>query len=220
MVRAIVGYRPDLDVSGCDLSLRALREAKRRSHTTRVSAADAGSLPYRSESFNGVLLFDVLEHLPDPACSIREAARVLKPSGILCISVPMEGRFWTIQGLLRRMGWGALEKTVGHIQAFDSEQIERMLVQGGFWHVRVRWSGHLISQMAHTGYVIWLSLTGGKRSAMSVESLISDPSRGSWKRLLGTLKSAVAILSYIESKALRSIPGACAHIDAIKPADG
>src|SRR3989304_149866 len=118
MARAIGAYRPDLEISGCDLSINTIREAKRRSGTARLYGADATSLPFRSRAFKGVVLFDVLEHLPDPSCAISEAARVLEPNGLLYISVPMEGRLWTVQGLLRRLGWRAFENTVGHIQAF------------------------------------------------------------------------------------------------------
>lgn len=45
--------------------------------------ADAGRLPFRSESFDGVLSAAVLEHLPEPGWSLDEVRRVLRPSGKL-----------------------------------------------------------------------------------------------------------------------------------------
>jgi len=216
MARAIKAYRSDLELSGCDLSFRAVREAMKRSALVQVSRADAMSLPFRSGAFRAVLLFDVLEHLPQPELAISEAARVLEPSGLLHISVPMEGRVWTVQGLLRRLGWRGFECTVGHIQAFDITPLRRLLANHGLRTTRVRWSGHLISQVAHTGYVLWLSMTDGGRVSMSVESQLGQSSRGSVNKVVGILKDAVAILSYLESTVLNRTAGATAHITAIK----
>lgn len=49
---------------------------------------NALTLPFASESFDSVLLLDVLEHLPDAGVALSEAARVLKPKGRLLVSIP------------------------------------------------------------------------------------------------------------------------------------
>jgi SAM-dependent methyltransferase len=49
---------------------------------------DAMSLPVRSSSVDGVVMCEVLEHLPRPASALAEARRVLRPGGLLCGSVP------------------------------------------------------------------------------------------------------------------------------------
>jgi SAM-dependent methyltransferase len=45
-------------------------------------------LPLRDSTFDTVLLFDVLEHVPNPQNLTAEAARILRPGGILLIGVP------------------------------------------------------------------------------------------------------------------------------------
>lgn len=50
--------------------------------------ADAKKLPFGNNCFDIALLIQVLEHVDAPDKVIKEAARVLKPDGVLIISVP------------------------------------------------------------------------------------------------------------------------------------
>lgn len=50
--------------------------------------ADAQHLPLQSLKADTVLLLDVLEHLPRPTQAIAEIHRILKPQGILILSIP------------------------------------------------------------------------------------------------------------------------------------
>lgn len=49
---------------------------------------DVMNLSFAGGSFDRVLSFDVLEHVPDPYCAFRELYRVLKPGGVLIFSAP------------------------------------------------------------------------------------------------------------------------------------
>jgi ubiquinone/menaquinone biosynthesis C-methylase UbiE len=46
----------------------------------------ADNLPFESDSFNTVLLTQVIEHLEDPGNVLRETARVLKKDGFVIIA--------------------------------------------------------------------------------------------------------------------------------------
>ncbi|WP_067723059.1 bifunctional 2-polyprenyl-6-hydroxyphenol methylase/3-demethylubiquinol 3-O-methyltransferase UbiG [Nocardia yamanashiensis] len=75
-------------VSGVDPSPDLIAAARRHAAETgrnieyRVGAAEA--LPYPDAAFDIVTCVDVLEHVADPARSIREIARVLVPGGVFC----------------------------------------------------------------------------------------------------------------------------------------
>ena len=49
---------------------------------------DARTLPFADHSFDGVLCFQVLEHVDRPETVLKEMGRVLKPGGVGLISVP------------------------------------------------------------------------------------------------------------------------------------
>ncbi len=46
-------------------------------------------LPFENCSFDTVTSTEVLEHVPDPLRALKEMRRVLRPSGVLIVSVPM-----------------------------------------------------------------------------------------------------------------------------------
>jgi GT2 family glycosyltransferase/SAM-dependent methyltransferase len=55
---------------------------------TRFVCGDATRLPLADRSFDGITLFDVLEHVPDDRLAIMEVLRVLRPAGFVVISSP------------------------------------------------------------------------------------------------------------------------------------
>ena len=74
-----------LGATGVDLSLGALRQARRRAD--RLVAADALRLPF-GRCFDTVVSFETLEHVPDAARFVSECARVLRPGGAFIVSTP------------------------------------------------------------------------------------------------------------------------------------
>ena len=86
-----------------DISLENLctvKERKREKLLLINSAAE--KLPLRRESFDKVLCTEVLEHIKVDREALREIARILKPGGVLVITVPCrEFRFPSLIELLR-----------------------------------------------------------------------------------------------------------------------
>ena len=82
------------EIFGVDLSPIALEFCKKRG-LKNVSLADAGALPFSDNTFDVVLLLDMLEHVQDDSGVLREARRVLKSEGIVIIFVPCFNFLWT-----------------------------------------------------------------------------------------------------------------------------
>ncbi len=64
------------------------------SHTSQLIQASAEKLPFPQESFDAVVMADVLEHLEEEA-PLGEAFRVLVPGGILLLTVPAFPWLWS-----------------------------------------------------------------------------------------------------------------------------
>jgi len=56
--------------------------------TGEDTKGDLLALPFPDDSFDGVVLTEVLEHCVDPQAAIREVFRVLKPGGLLLVTSP------------------------------------------------------------------------------------------------------------------------------------
>jgi SAM-dependent methyltransferase len=58
----------------------------------RLDVASVQELPHDDESFDVVFFHHVIEHVDDPAASLAELARVLRPGGVIYIGTPNRHR--------------------------------------------------------------------------------------------------------------------------------
>lgn len=78
------------NVRGVDPSAESIRKA-RAAHPDLDLAVMEHKLPSSDAVYDAVLLLDVLEHVDDETWTLREIVRVLKPGGLLVLSVPHAG---------------------------------------------------------------------------------------------------------------------------------
>lgn len=57
-------------------------------NSLELAASDACRLPFGNESFTKIIASEVLEHIPHDQQAIAELARVLRPGGMLAVTVP------------------------------------------------------------------------------------------------------------------------------------
>ena len=79
------------DTDGLDASPDYIRRARRGRSNARFTLGHAENLPYPDAHFDAVVLLDVLEHVADERAVVAEIARVLRPGGLLIVSVPHTG---------------------------------------------------------------------------------------------------------------------------------
>ncbi|HHW44329.1 methyltransferase domain-containing protein [Desulfofundulus thermobenzoicus] len=90
--------RRGLKVTGLDISPGMLAKAAARAQVEGLPVefvlGDAGQLPFRDNSFDGVISVSALEFMPDPGAALREVYRVLKPCGRLVVGVIGRDSSW------------------------------------------------------------------------------------------------------------------------------
>ena len=99
--------RAGAHLHGVDLTERGVELVRRRLELeglqSELRVADAEHLPFADESFDYVYSWGVLHHTPDTPTAIREAIRVLRPGGRLCVMV-YSRHAWVSYGLWLRHG--------------------------------------------------------------------------------------------------------------------
>ena len=81
----------DCDLVGADLDWSVVKKAGRALRQLagiHVQQASIYAMPYPGGCFDAVILSEVLEHIDDDVRGLREAFRVLKPGGVLAVTVP------------------------------------------------------------------------------------------------------------------------------------
>ncbi len=106
--------------AGLDPWLDQLRKAPATGSYRSVQQAAGDAMPYPSETFGTVLSNSVLEHIPDLAPVIREAARVLKPQGRLIFTVPSDAFRRLLAGYRERMASGDRQGAEAYAAEIDT----------------------------------------------------------------------------------------------------
>ena len=134
-------YRRGADVVALDMSEKDLREVEvmframelegevPAGATATAVRGNAYALPFADASFDRVIAAEVLEHLPDDVDAMTELARVLRPGGLIAVTVPRWGP--------EKVCWALSE---------DYHEVE-----GG--HVRIYRGSELVSRLKATGLV-------------------------------------------------------------------
>ena len=84
----------------------------------------AYALPHPDNSFDAVIMLEVLEHLDDPPAALAELHRISR--GVVLISTPREP-LWRALNFARGKYLGALGNTPGHIQHWSSRGLIRQV---------------------------------------------------------------------------------------------
>lgn len=81
---------PKAKIIGVDMDKNALKSASLnvKGKNVKLKYGDARNLKFKDSSFDTVLASEILEHLEDDSKGLKNICRVLKPGGLVLISVP------------------------------------------------------------------------------------------------------------------------------------
>ena len=134
----------DCRLVGVDLDWSVLQQAQRtvaRLPRLQLSRADAMTLPWAANTFDAIILTELLEHVADDVAVLRECLRVLQPGGVIAITVPHANYPFAWDPINK-----SLEKLFGtkirrgplagiwanHLRLYTPAQLRECVLQAGF----------------------------------------------------------------------------------------
>jgi SAM-dependent methyltransferase len=93
---------------------------------------------HQDESFDGIVMVNVLEHIEDDAAELRRLNKHLKSrKGYLCIFVPA-----------RQEIFSRLDSMFGHFRRYHKSELRQKLLESGFQIIQIRYFNLI-------GYLLW-----------------------------------------------------------------
>lgn len=213
-------YASKCKLVGTDLDWNVLKKAKR--HTQHlpdiaIHHANIYALPYPADMFDAVILSEVLEHLDDDLAGLKEAYRVLKPGGIVVVTVPNANYpFWwdpvnkTLETLFRtHISRGLLAGIwANHVRLYDPDTLHRVVSNAGFVIEEARSFTHYCFPFIHNlvygiGKPLLESGLLPKKLANAADRTTFDKNTGS---LLNPVNQGLTVLNYFDRRNVMNEP--------------
>ncbi|MTD45716.1 methyltransferase domain-containing protein [Conexibacter sp. W3-3-2] len=108
---------------GFELSSTAVEIARNQPGVAAVHGYDGRRLPAQDGAFDLGILSHVIEHVPHPAATLRETARVCRA---VVVEVPLENNVSAGRPVKR-----AHAEEIGHLHRFDRAQVDAFVAEAG-----------------------------------------------------------------------------------------
>jgi SAM-dependent methyltransferase len=125
-----------LEPSGEQLGQRDVRE-----FSLGFIRGEAERVPLRDMSADGVLIKEAIDHCYDPLKVLSEARRLLKPGGILLVSVTNDRSYF--KRILPKVNRRRKSRQTDHLFFFGPKDLEQLARKAGFDRVRVQTYNYL-----------------------------------------------------------------------------
>jgi SAM-dependent methyltransferase len=114
------------DVAGMFAAMREEGEVPAGA-TAQAVRGSAYALPFEDETFDRVVAAEVLEHLPQDERAMSELFRVLRPGGLLAVTVPR----WGPELVCWALSSAYHEVEGGHVRIYRGDELRRRLTRAG-----------------------------------------------------------------------------------------
>ncbi|MBD3291738.1 MAG: methyltransferase domain-containing protein [Armatimonadia bacterium] len=104
---------------GCDVAPEALAACRKRGFD-RLKRSPVQALDFSDDRFDVVVSCDVIEHIEEDRRAMGEMARVLRPGGILVMTVPAH-----------RWLWSAHDEALDHLRRYETAPLREMIESAG-----------------------------------------------------------------------------------------
>ena len=125
---ASILHKKGVSIIASDIAQTAIDQARKLHPDIEFQTHSAEALPYDDQTFDIVMSFDVLEHLPNVNQHLHEVYRVLKPSGFYLFQTPNKFSNSIFETLKCR----SLEWKKYHPSLHFYGQLRRRLYRNGF----------------------------------------------------------------------------------------
>ena len=140
-------------IVGVEISQEAIRLATKHNMAQNISyihiSPDPHQMPFKSNSFDIIFNYVMLEHVPNPQDIFKECFRLLKPGGALFLLTEHFSRFSfyyieaLISGSKNKELW-PVDYRNNHLFRFKSKELFKMADETGFEIKSYVYSGHIL----------------------------------------------------------------------------
>ncbi|MDO8941607.1 MAG: class I SAM-dependent methyltransferase, partial [Desulfobacterales bacterium] len=118
-LRAMSDVLPQAEITGLDFDPICREACERKGFS--VLDGDIRALDFPDGRFDAVTAFDILEHIADEHAAIAELSRVLRPDGLLLLTVPAYDWLWSQH-----------DERAHHQRRYTERRLRLALKAGGF----------------------------------------------------------------------------------------
>ena len=160
-------------VTGVELNPEAAQFAQSHRRLD-VHTGTLEEVGFEANSFDVVTMWDVFEHVLDPRKTLQEVVRILKPGGLLALSLPNPAG---LEARLFGHAWAGWDRP-RHLHLFTPSVLRRYLHDAGFGNIRIEsLGGRLSVTLLSVGYLCAARGIGRERRERWIERLYNWPLR-------------------------------------------
>jgi SAM-dependent methyltransferase len=201
ILRTLRRARPDLKLLGSDV-----RDVPPPDAAFEFRRIERG-IPADDGELDAVVFADVLEHVEDPAATLREVRRALRRGGLLVGFVPLEGEPLSAYAFYRGLlGRDLYRQTKEHTQSFTRSDVRALLRD--FELVEQRHAYHVVGQWLDASFFAAARLPRLQRFWWTENHYYQPEPRelATVPRLLNRLLTVGNRLAFAESRLLARVP--------------